>query len=416
MRVLITNTGPWGTGSGAVAEGLMKELKRRGHQVMAFFPDTGFPSADHDKYYKDEDTYRIAKFPTVYSGVDLYTFPLIITDPNPRNYQNAWTFKDLTKEELAAYLDYMRENLQQVITDFHPDVIECQHIWALDHLIAGLNYHYACTAHHSDQLGFIFDERMREVATKSAIKSDYIFAISDYVKEEVLDLYGVDHQKVIITGNGYDQAVFKPLKGLNRKKVLAAMGQSDLNDYPIITFCGKMSHTKGVDVLLKANHLIQKKQKVYILLMGSGSLESFSKEERASFCLENVIILGQRSHRELALLHNLAVLSVLPSRTEGFGIAALEAMGCKKPVVVTRVGGLSSFAKGKIVEPEDEIELAEAILEILAMNNQAYQEVCNKAYSTALKYSWEKIVDIRMPYYFRISELNHGKILLDQII
>lgn len=41
MRILITNTGPWGTGSGTVADGIMKELKRRDHKVMAFFPDSG---------------------------------------------------------------------------------------------------------------------------------------------------------------------------------------------------------------------------------------------------------------------------------------------------------------------------------------------------------------------------------------
>jgi len=409
MRILITNTGPWGTGSGTVADGIMKELKRRGHQVMAFFPDSGFKGSDNDKYYEDKESYRIVKFPVVYNGVALYTFPLIITDPNPRNYQDAWTFKDLTKEEFNAYFDYMRENLVKVISDFHPDVIECQHIWALDHLISELNYHYACTAHHSDQLGFLYDKRMQKIAIKSAIKSDYIFAISDYVKDEVLDLYGADKEKVIVTGNGYDQSIFKPLRGLKRKKVLESMGYRGLEDYPIITFCGKISHTKGVDVLLRANHMIQKKKKVHILLMGSGSLQSFSKEEIEMFCMENVIVLGQRSQRELALLHNLSVLSVLPSRTEGFGISALEAMGCKKPVVVTRVGGLSSFAKGKIVEPKDDMGLANAILEILDMDRLSYDILCNEAYKVALNYSWKKIVDIRMQYYFRMAELNSKK-------
>jgi len=71
MRILITNTGPWGTGSGTVADGIMKELKRRGHQVMAFFPDSGFKGSDNDKYYEDKESYRIVKFPVVYNGVAL---------------------------------------------------------------------------------------------------------------------------------------------------------------------------------------------------------------------------------------------------------------------------------------------------------------------------------------------------------
>lgn len=399
MRILITNTGPWGTGSGTVADGVMTELKRRGHQVMAFFPDSGFAGNGYEKYYGDEDTYRIVKFPVIYKGIPLYTFPLIIEDPNPRNFKDAWTFKDLTEAELDAYLSYMKEELEKVINDFKPDVIECQHIWALDHLIHQMDHRYICVAHHSDQLGFIYDKRMRHITMQSAKKAEFIFAISDYVKEEVLGLYDVEPEQVIVTGNGYDQTIFQPDEKLNRQTVMSEMGYPNLENYPIVTFCGKISKTKGIDVLLEANKYIQKKTKAYILIMGSGSLDSLSKSEREKLHMENVLILGHRSQPELARLHNIAKLSVLPSRSEGFGIAALEAMGCKKPVVVTRVGGLPSFAVGKIVERENAKELADGILEILNMDELSYQTLCQKAFLTANKYSWENIVNIRMKYY-----------------
>ncbi|PKM60939.1 MAG: glycosyltransferase family 1 protein [Firmicutes bacterium HGW-Firmicutes-4] len=399
MRILITNTGPWGTGSGTVADGVMTELKRRGHQVMAFFPDSGFPGNGYEKYYGDEETYRIVKFPVVHKGVPLYTFPLIIEDPNPRNHKDAWTFKDLSEEELDAYFSYMKEELEKVIADFQPDVIECQHIWALDHLLHQMDQRYICVAHHSDQLGFHYDQRMQQRTIQSAKKADYIFAISDYVKEEVLGLYDVEPEQVIVTGNGYDQTIFTPNQHLNWQTVMVEMGYPDLEDYPFITFCGKISKTKGIDVLLEANKLIQEKTKAYLLIMGSGNLDTLSNSEREKLDLDNVLFLGQRSQRQLALLHNIARLSVLPSRSEGFGIAALEAMGCKKPVVVTRVGGLSSFAVGKVVEPDNVNELAAGILEILNMDERRYQAICQKAYTTARHYSWENIVHIRLQYY-----------------
>jgi len=408
VRILITNTGPWGTGSGTVADGIMKELKRRGHKVMAFFPDSGFPCVDYHKYYGDTKSYHIVKFPATYKGTDLYTFPLIISDPNPRNYQNAWTFKELSQDELDAYMGYMRQELERVIDEFAPDVIECQHIWALDHLIHKMDYHYACVAHHSDQLGFLYDERMREVATQSAAKADFIFAISEFVKKEVLELYDVQHKKVIVTENGFDQSLFRPIPNLDREVVLAEMGLPCLEDYPLITFCGKISHTKGVDVLLEANKLIQAQKKAYIMLMGSGSLDNFSLRERRKFHMENVIVVGQKSQSQLALLHNISRLSVLPSRSEGFGIASLEAMGCKKPVVVTDVGGLPSFAVGRIIKNEDPRGLAEAILDILNMEEKEYQNICAQAYATAKRYSWQNIVDIRMKYYRRIALSNGG--------
>jgi len=406
MRILITNTGPWGTGSGTVADGVMKELKRRGHIVKAFFPDCGFPGADNEKYYGDTDTYHIVKFPTTYQGTHLYTFPLIIPDPNPRNYLDAWTFKELSKEQLEKYFGYMSEELKHVIEDFDPDVIECQHIWALDKLVKELGRRYICVAHHSDQLGFLYDERMRELATNSAQNADYIFAISNYVREEVLSLYGVQPEKVIITENGYDHSIFRPIKDLNRDHALSALGVDEGLQYPIISFCGKISHTKGVDILLKANRFIQNEKKIYLLIAGSGSLENFSEEERQEFCMENVIFLGHRSQKDLALLHNISALSVLPSRNEGFGIAALEAMGCGKPIVVTNVGGMPSFAVGRVVEKENEIELAEAILGLLNLDVNEYHSLCQLSLETALYYSWERIVDIREKYYQKVFSKN----------
>ena len=87
------------------------------------------------------------------------------------------------------------------------------------------------------------------------------------------------------------------------------------------------------------------------------------------------------------MLHNLAVLSVLPSRTEGVGIAALEAMGCGKPIVATRVGGLADFAVGGLVEPEDAQGLAEQILRVLRMNARDYNLLCDEALNVAHRYS-----------------------------
>jgi len=406
MRVLITNTGPWGTGSGTVADGVMKELRRRGHKVMAFFPDTGFPGTDYQKYYGDKDTYRIVKYPVTYNGIYLYTFPLIIPDPNPRNYEYAWTYKDLSQPEFEAHMAYLKDELQKAIEDFKPDVIECQHIWAIDHLIKDMGYRYICVAHHSDQMGFLLDKRMQNIAVQSAKKAEYIFAISEYVKDEVLRYYGVEPERVIVTENGYDQSVFKPIEQSDRETILSEMGCKNMRDYPIITFCGKISHTKGVDILLEANKLIQEKKKAYLLLLGSGSLNNFSTEVQKKFHLENVICLGQRSQSELAKLHNIARISVLPSRSEGFGIAALEAMGCRIPVVVTNVGGLPSFAKGKIVDKENPLTLADAILEMISMEEKPYEELCHEAYITAREYSWENIVDIRMKYYTEVSGSN----------
>lgn len=398
MRILITNTGPWGTGSGTVSDGIMKELKRRGHEVLSFFPDTGFKAEGNDKYYKNKKEYRIVPFPATYDGTLLYTFPLIIPDPNPRNYPDAWTYKMMSETELKAYMGYMKQALARVIKQFKPDVIECQHIWLIGYLLKELGCRYICVAHHSDQLGFLYDERMVPYALETAKGAEYLFAISDYVKDEVVELYGADPDKVIQVSNGYDQSIFYPFYS-DKRKTLQAFGVDIPASMPVITFCGKVSATKGIDVLLEANKFIQQKTKAALLILGSGSLDTFPQEIRDRFHLENVYFLGHRTHEEIACLHNIARMSVLPSRMEGFGIAALEAMGCSTPIVATRTGGLADFAVGRVVEPENPVALAKGMLDILNMGAKEYFELKMKSYEAAMKYSWKNIVDKRMPYY-----------------
>ncbi|MBC8016000.1 MAG: glycosyltransferase family 4 protein [Sporomusaceae bacterium] len=402
MKILITNTGPWGTGSGTVADAVMQELLLRGHEVIAFFPDLGLPGNDYDKYYSNKERYRIVPFPAEYNGVELYTFPLIISDPNPRNYSHAWTFRDLTEVQLQAYFGYMKQELTKVIAEFQPDVIECQHIWAIDHIVHELGYPFVAVAHHSDQMGFLYDIRMREYAILSAENAKYIFAISDYVKSEVVDLYGVSPEKVITVSNGYNHSVFQPFP-VNRTEEMRRLGLEEFEHLPLITFCGKISKTKGLDVLIRANRLIQERKKAVLLILGGGDLKELCEEIPDEYSMENVVFLGHRSQQELAILHNLARMSVLPSRTEGFGIAALESMGCGIPIVATKVGGLADFAVGALVEPEDHVALADAIISILEMEEDKYIELCSESLSKAREYSWSSIVDTRVKYYEEIA-------------
>lgn len=410
MRVLITNTGPWGTGSGSLADSVTHELLARGHEVMAFFPDSGLPGPGFGRHYDNPELYRIVPFPATREDVHLDTFPLIIPDPNPRNHAGAWTFRQMSRTELAAYFDYILEELQRVLIEFEPDVIECQHIWAIDHLLDQLGQDYICVAHHSDQMGFRYDRRMREYACRSARRAAFIFAISEFVRDEVIELYGVDPNKVITIENGYDQSVFFPTS-LDRRQVLKEVNVEDQEGLQIVTFCGKVSRTKGIDVLLEANPLIQREVPVLLLLAGSGTLDALECEPTTSGCLENAFLLGHRSPRQLARLHNIARLSVVPSRAEGFGIAALEAMACGKPLVASRVGGLSDLAVGELVEPDDPVALARSVIKILNMSEESYRSLSKEALAKSKRYSTSRVVDKRLTYYEEVATLKQDRSL-----
>jgi len=162
-------------------------------------------------------------------------------------------------------------------------------------------------AHHSDQLGFRYDLRMQSYAERAAAGASWIFAISRFVRKEVLSLYpGLSPRRVVILENGYNQRIFRPQR-VSRARVLRQLGIENDPGLPIITFSGKISRTKGLDFLLRANRWLQAERKVLVLLAGTGRLEDeFSVEERADFHWENVRLLGQLPQTMLAKLHNLA--------------------------------------------------------------------------------------------------------------
>ncbi len=402
MRILFTNTGPWGTGSATVVDAVSLEMRRQGHQVKIFFPDCHFESMDMDKYYGSPEVYRIWEFPIQRGGIELYTFPLIITDPHPRNYRQAWTFKKMSEEQFRLYMQEFKKHIRKVIESFEPDIIECQHIWAMDHAIMELGYPYISAAHHSDQMGFRYDDRMQEYAIRASQSARYIFAISEHVRQEVLQLYPVAPEKVVVIGNGYNQDTFRP-QPVGRSALLRQFHLSIPDDAPIVTFAGKVSKTKGVDILLLANRLVQKACEVHFLIFGAGELEDVLDEDKDGlYCLDNVHVLGHQTFETLARFHNIACLSVLPSRSEGFGIAALEAMGCGTPVVVTRTGGPDKFAVGEVVEREDPEQLAGAILKMLSLPDGQYKTLRDEAHQVALQFSWKSAVAARLHYYNKL--------------
>lgn len=129
---------------------------------------------------------------------------------------------------------------------------------------------------------------------------------------------------------------------------------------------------KGIDTLLRAFKRVHAAHpSVTLVLVGDGPLRTQLEELAASLGIrERVVFLGQRGRADVAsLLHGCDVF-VLPSRSEPFGIAVIEALACRKPVVSTTAGGIpeiiQSGVNGVLVEPDDAKALADAIARVLA--------------------------------------------------
>ena len=165
---------------------------------------------------------------------------------------------------------------------------------------------------------------------------------------------------------------------------------------------------KGLDYLLKAfTKVVEKRKDVLLVVGGEGILcKEYKKEAEDLGISQYVNFVGRIPEEEMNRYFNECDVFVLPSvssEQEGFGIVALEAMACAKPVVVTDIVGVAKEVKehgtGRVVPPRDVEVLTCSIQEVLDNSILAIQMGKKGRELIEMKFSWEKIArDIEAIY------------------
>ena len=191
---------------------------------------------------------------------------------------------------------------------------------------------------------------------------DAVLAVSEQVRQHAIAVDGIAPERVETIYNGLD---------LTRWSGTAAASRE--GSPPVITTVGNLRHVKGHDLLLEAAAIVRRRVPQARFTFGGEVLDAAYFQALR----QQVVRLGLEEHvtflggvRDLPWHLAGADLFVLPSRSEGFSNAIIEAMAASLPVVATDVGGnaeaVRSGVTGTIVPPENAPALAEAILEILA--------------------------------------------------
>lgn len=175
-----------------------------------------------------------------------------------------------------------------------------------------------------------------------------------------LQRIGVEQGLIHIVPNGIPLADYGTVEPADRSQFVA------MTAGPVITCIGRLSPEKGVDTLLDAYREVKERMpNTHLLIVGSGPDEAQLRRTAAS--LMDVHFTGNRD--DVPALLALSTLVVMPSRSEGQGIVALEAMASSLPVVATNVGGLAETVidgiTGLLVPAADSHSLSDAILTIL---------------------------------------------------
>jgi len=361
---------------------LAKELSELGHKVKVVYPEL------RDLTYEGFDS-RIIKFSDgTNSGAELpYNFPCFTSHPRSNN-----TYYELSDNQMQDYINLFVRIAKEEVESFKPDLIHAQHLWVTPYAAAQTGVPYIVTAHGTDLKGFVKDKRYHPYALEGAEKAKKIITISKQVHAEVQELYGVSESMCELIMNGYDENLFVIKPDLKVEEVLRSFNIEKTSKY-VVSFAGKLTHFKGVDILLKAAKHYEKEldDEVMTLIAGNGELYDELNGLKRELGLKNVHFLGHVTQKQLVDLYNIADVSTVPSRTEPFGLVAIEALACATPVVGTNQGGLPDFvtdAVGTLVPVEDDLSLSDAIMQEIKRKDKTKR--ASDCADYALKYfSWK---------------------------
>lgn len=187
--------------------------------------------------------------------------------------------------------------------------------------------------------------------------SDVVVAVAPSQRELLVQHERLDPRRTVVIANGVDHTRFRP----------ASEARNDVS----IGSVGSLLPEKGHALLLEAMPLLLNKHPdAHLTIVGSGPCEpKLAAQARLLGISERVALLGaQRNVESLLPRFNVFALPSLPGR-ETLSVAALEAMSCGVPVVVSQVGSMRDLVhdgnEGYLVPPGDGTTLAKRIADVL---------------------------------------------------
>lgn len=216
-----------------------------------------------------------------------------------------------------------------------------------------------------------------------ARRVDRMITSSDASRRQIERDFRVPPARMRMVGNGLDTELFRPDPAVPRRsgEILCVGRASDPN--------------KGVRTLVAA---LARLPGIRLTLVDDPSPHNEARRwAREHGCGDRIEIAGRVSNDELVALYRRAMLVVVPSRYEGFGLPAAEAMACGTPVVAAAAGALPEVLAvgggGLLVPPEDPEALAKAIA---SLAEQPAARAVLGAHAPAridAAYSWRRVAE-----------------------
>ncbi|WP_114939907.1 N-acetyl-alpha-D-glucosaminyl L-malate synthase BshA [Mucilaginibacter endophyticus] len=366
-------------GSGVVATELGKALADRGHQV-------------HFVTYNQPARLDLFSENLFYHEVSVSNYPLF----------------DFPPYELA-----LASRLVDVVRHEQLDVLHVH--YAIPHASAafmakqilmtyGIYIPVVTTLHGTDITLVGKDRTFKPVVTFSINQSDGVTAVSQNLKDDTYKFFDIK-KDILVIPNFIDLTRFSLKPKDHFKKAIAPSGEK------ILVHTSNFRKVKRTEDVVKIFAKVIKKIPSKLLMVGDGPERSMCEQLcRDLGVTDNVRFLGKQDAVEEIL--SVSDLFLMPSQSESFGLAALEAMACKVPVISSNAGGLPELnvdgVTGFLKEPGDIDGMAEKAIFILE-DEERLAKFKENALAHAKEFELSTILPKYENFYLEVIEQNKAK-------
>ncbi|MGH7525731.1 MAG: N-acetyl-alpha-D-glucosaminyl L-malate synthase BshA [Gemmatimonadales bacterium] len=372
MKLGITCYPTYG-GSGAVATELGLELARRGHEVHFITYDAPFRLRGYTErvFFHQVDT-RMGRYPLF----DHFPYTLALASK---------------QHEVVV-----REGLE--ILHVHYAIPHATTAYLAREMLNGERRLRVITTLHGTDITLVGQESNFYAITKFSIeRSDAVTAVSTYLRDETYRAFGCVSCDLKVIPNFVNLQEYRPGEPEGRA-ALAPEG------HKIITHVSNFREVKRVKDVVRVFARIRRAMPATLVMIGDGPERVDADNEARDLGVgSDVRFLGRID--SVAMLLQASDLFVLPSQTESFGLAALEAMACGSPVVASRAGGQPEVVDdgvNGILEPVGSVEaMARRAVELLR-DPERHAAMRAAALDKAQQYSADRIVPMYEELYHEV--------------
>ena len=240
---------------------------------------------------------------------------------------------------------------------------------------------------HTNELVKIFRKKLK----KSIYKSNAIITISEFSKNEILDVFKINPEKIFVAPCGASTN-FKPRTNIEVKETLDSLG---LNYRQFILVVGTFEPRKNLKNICLAYSLLPQelRNKYPLVLCGAKGWGDINLPQNIIDLISKneIRILDYVSDTMLHELTSSARVSCYISIYEGFGLPVLEAMQSGTPIITSNVSSMPEVAgdAGLLVDPLDTQDILTAISSVLTNDSQMHTMI-EKGLEQAKKFSWDR--------------------------